>query len=98
MKDLEKVVDSLKLALGENQVKMLRNFAFEWACLEAEYMGLEKKGESFEALCILQYAHTRCAAWDEYIKFLQKYPNKKMKIRFPAPEILQHIIKEKYKK
>ena len=51
----QKRIDEIVMsAIGEESSELLEQASFEFACFEADYLNVPKKGEPFKELCILR--------------------------------------------
>lgn len=85
-----------KLNADNNIVKELRNYAFEYACLDAEFLDLPKKGLTFKILCLMRrnivYFQVKCG-----IEKLIKQNINKIKIVIEDYESLEERLRDFYR-
>jgi len=93
----QKAIDEIVMnSLGEEAFEILEEAAFEYSCLEAEYLKIPKIGKPFKELCCLKRNYTI----RELYFIMTKYPQldwQRVELKISTKRKMLKAIKQKYK-
>ena len=94
--ELDRIVKVIRREIGRRNFNNLERFAFEWACIEADYLKLERKGFPFQRLCEYRRACIILNLYDDIVKEGFSKGKLNYKMRFAGREEVETRIREFY--
>ena len=95
----EEIDKRLLQLLGEHQLMKHTNYCFDFACEEADYLGVPQKGKSFFRLVVFRTTFLRM----ELLELMEDYAQEEgydtsFQLTFPTPKEMKEGVKDEYER
>ena len=92
----ERIEEIVQGELGKEEFRKLIDYAFDYACEEADYLGIEKKGEPFNRMCVLRRNVLMRDLYDVLETWKDVYGDVEIAIPIPTRDQLKVVVTAHY--